>query len=400
MALPLARSSGMSVQEPILLGFQADLTGVLPDYGYWHHKVLQTAVSKLNDEGGIAGREVRLLVEDTATSSDIGRDKLVKLAQQGAGIIIGSQHSGVCLASLPLAQELKVIYFPMGEATEITGEAGNRYVFRLNHSVRAHAQVAYRWAVENLGTRWSIVVADYAFGRSHAREWPPLLESVGATVLDTIFIPLETTDFLPFLSRVRPDTEVLFHVFPGVNALRFLQAAAELGLLETMAAFGVIGTIEGIATEEVPALEGSWYVSNHPRRLDQVPEDRRAFDEAFRKVVGVTPEGTEVGTGRPTTGSHYWYGWEIVHLLKRAIEETSWRSPEDNPSLVEYLEGVELAMSEAFFQGDAFLRAQDHQGFHDHYIERVKDGKLIVEEHFPKELAVYEPTVDYTKESL
>ncbi len=400
MALPLARSSGMSVQEPILLGFQADLTGVLPDYGYWHHKVLQTAVSKLNDEGGIAGREVRLLVEDTATSSDIGRDKLVKLAQQGAGIIIGSQHSGVCLASLPLAQELKVIYFPMGEATEITGEAGNRYVFRLNHSVRAHAQVAYRWAVENLGTRWSIVVADYAFGRSHAREWPPLLESVGATVLDTIFIPLETTDFLPFLSRVRPDTEVLFHVFPGVNALRFLQAAAELGLLETMAAFGVIGTIEGIATEEVPALEGSWYVSNHPRRLDQVPEDRRAFDEAFRKVVGVTPEGTEVGTGRPTTGSHYWYGWEIVHLLKRAIEETSWRSPEDNPSLVEYLEGVELTMSEAFFQGDAFLRAQDHQGFHDHYIERVKDGKLIVEEHFPKELAVYEPTVDYTEESL
>ncbi len=389
-----------SAQEPILLGLQADLTGVLPDYGYWHRKVIEGAVAKVNEAGGIAGREVRLLVEDTATSAEVGRDKLVKLAQQGASIVIGSQHSGVCLASLPLAKELKVIYFPMGEATEITGEAGHRYAFRLNHSVRAHAQVAYRWAVEHLGKRWTIVAADYAFGRSHAREWPPLLESVGAQVLDTVFIPLETTDFLPYLSRVRPDTEVLFHVFPGVNALRFLQSAADLGLLETMTAFGVIGTIEGIATEAVPALEGTWYVSNHPRRLDQVPEDRRAFDEAFRRRVGVTPEGREEGTGRPTTGSHYWYGWEIVHLLKRAIEETGWRSPQDHPALIEYLEGVALRTSEAFFQGEAFLRAEDHQGFHDHYIERVEGGVLVVKERFPKELAVYEPEADYTAEPL
>jgi len=245
-----------------------------------------------------------------------------------------------------------------------------------------------------------VFVVDYAFGRSHAREWPPLLQGVGAEVLDTIFIPLETTDFLPYLSRVSPDTEVLFHVFPGVNALRFLQAAAELGLLETMTTFATIDTLEGIAADEIPALEGSWYVSNHPRRLDQVPEDRRAFDAAFREAVGVTPDGTEEGTGRTTVGSHYWYGWEIVHLLRRAMEETGWRSPKDHPELIRFLEGVELQKGTGFPQGDAFLRAQDHQGFHDYYIERVVAGRLLVEEHFDKELAVYEPQADYTAESL
>jgi branched-chain amino acid transport system substrate-binding protein len=397
-AFPFA--PGVRAQEPILLGLQADLTGVLLDYGYWHEKVIRAAVNEINAEGGIAGRPVELLVEDTATSSEIGRDKLIKLVQNGASIVIGSQSSSVSLASLPLAEELKALYFPLGEATEITGEAGNRYVFRLNHSVLSHAQVGHRWAIENLGKRWTIVVAGYSFGESHAQAWPPLLEQVGGEVLDVISVPLETTDFLPFLSQVDPHTEVLFHVFPGSNAVQFLTAAGDLGLLETMNFFGVIGTVDGIRVQGNRALEGSWFISNHPRRLDQVPEDRREFDVAFRGIVGVTPEGWEEGTGRATTGSHYWYGWEILHLLKRAIEETGWRSQDDHPDLVRFLEGVAIEKGFSFPQGDKFIRAQDHQAFHDHYIERLLDEKLVVVERFDKSLAVYEPLADYTTEEL
>jgi branched-chain amino acid transport system substrate-binding protein len=386
--------------EPITIGLQADLTGVLPDYGYWHEKVFHAAVEKINEEGGIAGREVQPLVEDTATSADIGRDRLLSLAGQGASFVIGSQHSGVCLASLPLARELKVIYFPMGEATEITGEEGNRYVFRANHSVRSHAQVGHRWAVENLGKKWTIIVADYSFGRSHAREWPPLLESMGAEVLETIFIPLETADFFPFLSQVSPETEVLFHVFPGVNALRFLTAAGELGLLERVNVFGVICTVDGIRMEDVPAIEGSWYVSNHPRRLEDVPQELKEFEERFRGRVGVTPEGTEEGTDRPTTGSHYWYGWEIVHLIKRAVEETGWRSPQDHPEVIRFLEGIEITPGFGFPQGEKFIRAEDHQAFHDHYLELFEERHLQVVEQFDKEEAVYDPEVDYREQQL
>jgi branched-chain amino acid transport system substrate-binding protein len=389
-----------SAQEPIVIGLQADLTGSLPDYGYWHNKVVSAAIAQLNDDGGIAGREVRLLVEDTATNTDVGRDKLVKMVQEGADFVIGSQSSAVSLASLPLAEELKVVYFPLGEATEITGEAGNRYIFRANHSVRSHAQVAYRWAVETLGKRWTIIVADYAFGHSHAAEWPPLLQSVGAEVLSTIFIPLNTVDFLPFLSQVSPSTEVLFHVFPGANALRFLTAASDLGLLQSVKVFGVICTVDGIQLEDVPAIEGSYYVSNHPRRLVDVPESVKEFDAMFREKVGVTADGTELDTGRPTTGSHYWYGWEIVHLIKKAVEETGWQDQSDHARIVQYLEGIHIAAGFEFPQGDKFIRAQDHQAFHDHYLERFEQGALRVTQRIDKQEAVYDPTVDYTQQAL
>jgi branched-chain amino acid transport system substrate-binding protein len=389
-----------SAQEPLVIGLQADLTGSLPDYGYWHDRVVRAAVAKLNAGGGIAGREVKLLVEDTATNTDVGRDKLTKMVQEGADFIIGSQHSGVSLASLPLAQELKTVYFPLGEATEITREAGNRYIFRANHSVRSHAQVAHRWAAETLGRKWTILVADYAFGNSHASEWPPLLANVGAEVLDIIKIPLTTVDFIPFLSQVNPNTEVLFHVFPGANALRFLTTASELGLLENMKVFGVICTVDGIKLEDVPAMEGSYYVSNHPHRLADVPESLQEFDARFREQVGATPQGSELNTGRPTTGSHYWYGWEILHLIQRAVEETGWQGRSDHPEIVRYLEGLEITAGFEFPQGDKFIRAEDHQAFHDHYLERFEQGELRVTQRMDKQEAVYDPTVDYTQQVL
>jgi branched-chain amino acid transport system substrate-binding protein len=393
--------TGYSQARPLSVGLQADLTGALPDYGYWHEKVVRAAVAKLNREGGIAGREVRLFIEDTETNSETGRRKLQKMAEAGADFVIGSQSSAVALASLPLARELKLVYFTLGEATEITGEAGNRYIVRPNHSVRSHATVAYRWAVENLGKRWTILVADYAFGKSHAEEWPPLIKSVGGEVLEIVSIPLATQDFVPFLNKVdRSRTEVLFHVFPGANALRFMTQAAEQGLFDRARVFGVICTVDGIRLEDVPKVEGSWYLSNHPHRLEDVPSNIRSYDEQFRQFVGATPEGNEVGTNRATTGSHYWYGWEALHLLKRAIETTGWREKAQNPDVIKFMEGVRMEAGLGFPQGDKFIRAEDHQAFHDHYIERFEGGGLRVKLRLEKEKAIYAPLADFTKQNF
>ena len=388
-----------TTKETLRIGHQVDLSGALAIYGYWQEKALRAAAAEI---GEIAGRPLEIITEDTQSSPSVGVQKLRRLIQQeGAEIVIGSQHSGVSKASLPIARELKTIYFPLGEATELTGAWGNRYGFKVNHTVRSHVQVSYRWAVENLGKRWTIVVADYAFGQDHAREWPPRIEELGGEVLDTIAIPLEVTDFVPYLTKIDvKNTEVLLYVFPGSNVVRFLEQAASLGILDQVNLFGVICSIDGIDTEEVPALEGSWYISNHPRLAAEVPEALKEYDSHLRRAVGVDDYGHEIDGTRTVTGSHYWYAWEALHLLKKAIEESGWRGREDNPVLIEALEGIQAEASRGFPQGALFIRAQDHQGFHDHYIERVEGGRLRVKLHFAKEEAVYPPEVDYTEEGF
>jgi branched-chain amino acid transport system substrate-binding protein len=375
--------------DEIRIGHQVDLSGPLAIYGYWQDKALKAAVSKVNQEGGIAGRPVRLFVEDTETNPDVGLRKLRRLIlQDEVDFVIGSQHSGVSIASLPAALELETVYFPLGEATKITAELKNDYIFKPNHTVMSHIQVAYRWALQNLGKRWTIVVADYAFGLSHAKDWPSKIREMGGEVIDIITIPLGAVDFIPYLGKIdRRRTEVLLFVFPGAGAVRFIDQAAGLGLLKELKFFGVICSIDGIEVTE--PLEGTWYVSNHPRLHEEVPDELKPFDAALREAVGVDHEGREIGGDKVVTASHYWYAWTALFLIKKAVEESGWRSKRDNPLLIEALEGMEVKASYGFPQGDLFIRAEDHQAFHDHYIEQVKDGKLRVILRFPKEEAIY-----------
>ncbi len=383
--------------EPIKIGLLADLSGNLAVYGYWNQKAIQAAIDRLRNQGGIGGRDVKLFIADTKTDDSTGISKMRRLIlSNGVDFVIGSQDSGVSLACNPIAEEQETIHFPLGEATDITAGGGNRYSFKMGHTTLSHAQVAYEWAVENLGKKWTIAVADYSFGRAHAAEWPPLIEKVGGEVLKILTVPMLVSDFYPYLTKVdQKDTEVLLNVFPGSLFPRFIQSAHEIGLPENMEILGPICSPDGFALD-MEAAEGSWWISNYPRLSEEVPARLRPYDELFRQAVEVDKMGREIGTGRVTTGSHYWYGWSIVFLLKEAIEETSWETKKDNPQLIKALEGKEVTAGPGFPQGDAFIRAADHQGFHDHYIERVEEGYLRVKEHIDKEKAVYEPTVNYT----
>src|SRR5690349_23534682 len=50
---------------PIVLGSHCELTGGFASWGYWHDKAAKTAVKLVNEQGGIAGRKVELITEDT-----------------------------------------------------------------------------------------------------------------------------------------------------------------------------------------------------------------------------------------------------------------------------------------------------------------------------------------------
>ena len=97
---------------PIVIGHHCELTGGFSSWGYWHDKCANKAVEIINDGGGIAGRKVELAVEDTESNPATGARKLRALIQRRkASFVVGSVHSGIMLASIPVATELKTPYF-------------------------------------------------------------------------------------------------------------------------------------------------------------------------------------------------------------------------------------------------------------------------------------------------
>ncbi|MGI9411178.1 MAG: ABC transporter substrate-binding protein, partial [Hyphomicrobiaceae bacterium] len=104
---------------PITIGHHCELTGGFASWGYWHDKCAKAATKVINEGGGIAGRQVKLATADTESNPATGARKLRSLIQRnGASFVTGSVHSGIMLASIPVATELKTVYFSCGEATE------------------------------------------------------------------------------------------------------------------------------------------------------------------------------------------------------------------------------------------------------------------------------------------
>ncbi len=396
-AFPFAKDD---TSAPIKVGMQAEKTGGLASYGYWHIKSAKAACQKINSEGGIDGRDIELIIADTQTNPSVGSRKIKKMVlQDRVHFVLGSQHSGVCVASLPVSRDYRTLYFPIGEATEITGEGAHPFLFRLNYSVRAHAQSGYRWALENLGKDWTFIYADYAWGQSNLKEWGEKVKGGGGNIIDSIPIPQGTHDFIPYLSRVDQErTEALFIVLFGQDALSCLKQSCELGLDEKMERFGETGSTEALDVG-IPQAEGVWCISNYPRRLEDVPDDLRQYDENFRQKVGVDPEGRDISDSKNIiAGSHYWVHWENLHLLKAGIERCGWKSKNDNLELIKALEDSEQVASFAHPQGDKFIRASDHQGFHDQYMMQVVNGKLRTKVRFDKKEGLYPPIVNLSKE--
>jgi branched-chain amino acid transport system substrate-binding protein len=387
---------------PIVIGHQCEVTGGFSSWGYWHDKCAKAAAQVINEGGGIAGRKLEVPVADTESNPAAGARKLRSLIQRSkARFVVGSVHSGIMLASIPIASELKTPYFSAGEATEATGSKGTRYSFRTGTDTYALAAAGAPWAFKNLGKNWTMIFPDYAWGHSHHQEHRKLIESMGGKVNDPIAVPLGTKDLVPYLAKIPEETEVLFSVFFGALSVAFYTQSKSMKLDEKMKMYSVSGTINAIDPAAINgAAEGVYFLENFPRPLEYKDDE---YHWAFIKMMDIDPvHAKENGSNRVMAKSHAWQSYENFFVLKKAIEESGWQRKKNTPGVIEALEGLKMENSLAHPQGAKVLRAEDHSGMIDCYISQVQNGKFAVKKHIPRAAmeALLPPRYDFRKYKL
>jgi branched-chain amino acid transport system substrate-binding protein len=383
--LTIMRDVFAQASGPIVIGHHCDLTGVISSWGYWHDKAAKAAVEIINKEGGIAGRKVELVTEDTESNPASGARKLRNLIQRSnAEFVVGSVHSGVMLSAIPISSELKTIYFSTGEATEATGSKGTRYSFRTGTDTYSIAAASLPWCVDNFGKVWSVIYADYAWGQSTNQESKNYIEKSGGKVLTSIPVPLDTKDFVPYLAQIPVDTEVLLPAFIGSLSVAFYTQAKAMGLDKKMKMYSSSASIEAIAPADVQgAAEGVYFFENFPRQLAGKNDE---YHKEFIKLIGIDDvDAREIGGQRVMDKSHGWQAWEDIFAIKRAVEASGYKTRKDVEGVIQALEGMQMKNSLAHPQGDKMIRKEDHVGIIDCYISRVEDGKLAVKKRIPKE---------------
>ena len=388
-------------KDEIVIGFQNDVTGVLASYGYWYDKTAKAVVARINGQGGIAGKKVRLVSEDTESNVNLGIRKLRKLIEEDrVDVVLGSLHSGIAIQSAPVVQQLKTVYIPTANAQSITGKLGNRWVFRTitNAEMIAQATVSPD-LVKEYGKRWAILYADYAWGQSHFEAWTPRLKKVGIEVTSAIPVPLQTSDFFPHLAKLDRSSTAMLAVFFASDIIGLLKQRRDLGI--TVPVMGVTGVTAGVAPDVLKDAAGTLVPESLPRNLKD--KDTPAIRE-IRKAIGVDENGKEIGTNRYLSDSYYWATWENIYMFKRGIEESKWKTKADNARLIRALENMKMEEGMEFPQGPKEIRPQDHQAFLDFYLTRINDkGGIDTVRKIDRKASVYpvNPSgTDYTKEPV
>lgn len=113
----------------IVLGVVLPLTGVLAPYGKPNLDAITLAVDEANKSGGIDGRQIEIVAEDTQASNTTAINALNKVLQSQPVAIIGPGLGTQILAMLPLTEKAQVPLIA-GPSTRRVTQQDAKYFFR------------------------------------------------------------------------------------------------------------------------------------------------------------------------------------------------------------------------------------------------------------------------------
>lgn len=200
----IAQSQGVSKTE-IIIGTILDQSGPLAGFGKQSRLGMQLRVDEVNEQGGINGRKLKLIVEDDGYDPKKAVLAAQKLVNQDK-IFIMAGHLGTAqnLASMPVQFEKNVInFFPITAAREMYEPLD-----RLKYSFAATYFDQMREALPNLikeknAKKVCTIYQDDDFGLEVLRGAEAGLKTAGMTLVEKTSFKRGATDFSSQVAKMK-----------------------------------------------------------------------------------------------------------------------------------------------------------------------------------------------------
>lgn len=198
--------------EPIHIGLSAPLTGQYAGYGEMFKKAIDLAISTINADGGIEGRQLELVVGDSEGNPDLSRRLAQKFTRDPKIVAaIGDFTTTCCMAAQPIYDRAGMVQLSP-TASHPAFAPGSPYSFAVFGTQAIEAPFIARAAVNVLGKkRLAVLYINNDWGSVTQKFFVDEAKRLGAE-LTTVEGYLEgTTDFHAILEKIRAtQPEVLF----------------------------------------------------------------------------------------------------------------------------------------------------------------------------------------------
>jgi len=205
-ALPTATLAQQGVsKDQILIGSIQDLSGPLAGYGKQARAGMQLRIDEANEQGGVHGRKLKLVVEDSgydpkkavlAAQKLVNQDKIFIMAAH-----LGTAHNN---AAMPIQFEKHVVNFmPLTAAREMY-EPIHRYKYALLSAYYDQLRIALpKMVTDKSVKKVCIIYQDDEFGLEVMRGAEAGLKTLNMELLEKTSFKRGATDFSSQVARMK-----------------------------------------------------------------------------------------------------------------------------------------------------------------------------------------------------
>lgn len=336
-------------ETPIRIGLNDPFTGTYAQLGRNEQIGCELAIEQINAKGGILGRHVELISEDS-TSADTGTavQKAHKLIDRDkVDFLLGNVNSAMALAIGEVAYDAKKLLIVTGGHTDaVTGADCHWNVFRVCNTTRMETNSVAKLLFTKYGKRWYFITPDYAFGHTLQQGFEAALKEYGGTEVGASLTPLGTTDYSSYLIKAQAaNPDVILFLTAGQDAVNSLKQAVQFGLNKRFHIAGAQQELEVLEGLPPDARIGTWVFEwywNQPN----VPHLAEFVTAIKRKTGGKVPT------------ARHWFGYVAAWTCALVANE---QKSLDAVKLAKALEGFKLPPEIALMPDTPFYRAGDHQ---------------------------------------
>ena len=220
--------------EPVKVGFDDPLTGTYAELGKNEQIGCQLAIDEINAKGGILGRKVELLVEDS-TSADTGTavQKAHKLIDRDkVNFLLGNVNSAMALALGEVSNQAGILHIVTGGHTDaVTGKDCHWNVFRVCNTTRMETNSVAKTLFTKYGKQLVLHHAGLRLRPYPAARLRGGAQAIGGTEVGASLTPLGTTDFSSYLIKAQAaNPDVIIFLQAGDDMVNALKQAVQFGL--------------------------------------------------------------------------------------------------------------------------------------------------------------------------
>jgi len=325
---------GAEAGEPIRIGAILSVTGPASFLGAPEARTLEMVVEAQNKKGGIAGRQIELIVKDSAASPEKAFSFAKQLIEENKVFaIIGPTTSGETMKIKGVAEEGKTILLSCAAAEVIVNPVA-KYVFKTpqndNHAILKIFEQMKKMKISKIG----VLSSNTGFGNAGKEQIGKLAPENGLTILVNEVYDKDASDLTAEVTKVKAanvQAIVNWSIEPAQSIV--IKNARQIGLkvpIFQSHGFGNIKYVEtaGEAAEGVIFPAGRLLVADvlpktHPQR-EVLVQYKKDYESRYKEEAS-------------TFGGH---AYDAFIILLKAIEKAKSTDKEAVRAAIEQLKGV------------------------------------------------------------